>query len=246
MPDHKRFSDVIYLVEVQWHAEFIMESIQEARVIIRTFDPTANNREEEKLKRASANTKVHRHLQSALTSGASIKKLLYPSERKGSDGRSRTERAEHLLKFLNGIELPTIRDSKIRNSLEHYDEFLDDYVKKVSSRELDDTITCYNWIGSDMPLNSRNGNEAVYPLRVFFGDTQKYRNGSLEIDINALYWESVSIIEQLALVTFAGERLHYWRVAGLPTALMKFPLPLTEDKIIERREDRKNSTGSSD
>jgi hypothetical protein len=112
---------------------------------------------------------------------------------------------------LQGIPLQYVLDAKVRHSLEHFDEYIDETAIKAHARE----IKPPSFLPVDMLLGSRTtlgtfnlgGQKAsVYPLRVYIADEQAFINAGKEVSVRGLHDECMAIRDRLAPIAFrSGE-----------------------------------------
>lgn len=142
---------------------------------------------------------VHSTIAALLSDAASAKNLLedYRRGRRESPAALsiRKQRTQALLLELEGIEISVLLDKKVRNSLEHFDEYLDDANAQFSSGH-----TLYRFGLYNMVLSRRNAfaqPNQLYPIRVYIVDERVYENFGTSIDIGRLYDEAVLIRDRL-------------------------------------------------
>lgn len=104
---------------------------------------------------------------------------------------------------LQGISLQHVLDAKVRHSLEHFDEYIDETAIKAHAGE----IKPPSFLPVDMLMGSRTtldtfnvgGQQAtVYPLRVYIADEQVFINASKEVSVRGLHDECLAIRDRLA------------------------------------------------
>lgn len=142
---------------------------------------------------------LHSLIASLLSDAANLKKLVVtPSCRlKGETGRRfrlRKARAAALLEAIAGIELTEMLNAKVRNTLEHFDEHLDEANIAVSSAKAPpSTMAAYNMVFSRWEVFSPR----VYPVRVYISSERKFYNMKWSVDIGEIYKEAAAIVERL-------------------------------------------------
>jgi hypothetical protein len=112
---------------------------------------------------------------------------------------------------LKSITLQHVLDAKVRHSLEHFDEYIDETAIKAHAREIEPP----SFLPVDMLLGSRTtldtfnlrGQQAtVYPLRVYIADEQVFINAGKEISVRGLHDECTAIRDRLAPIALrSGE-----------------------------------------
>ncbi|MGF1807892.1 hypothetical protein L4C31_21895, partial [Aliivibrio sifiae] len=83
------------------------------------------------------NPELHSLIASILSDAANIKKLVVTPSNKlngesGAQARLRKERAQRLKDAISGVGLKEILNHKVRNTLEHFDEYLDEVNLKLT------------------------------------------------------------------------------------------------------------------
>lgn len=104
--------------------------------------------------------------------------------------------------MLNGIDLEPLRDAQVRNTLEHFDEYVDRTALKASSGD----IALPALMPLDFVLSTRDllkqfdvggGSPNVYPLRVFVTDESRFINCEQEVDVGTLRVCASQIVERV-------------------------------------------------
>ncbi len=142
----------------------------------------------------------------ALSSAAKINELLWPPKNQPLN----LVRAQHLCGLLASIQLPEIQNKKVRNSVEHFGENLDDWngrlthIKGVPSF----AVFCNGVLGIAPRCNApalpfpvydvRGVGIAAVLVRVYVSGTQSFHNFNESIDIRALVDEAQAIRSALA------------------------------------------------
>lgn len=123
---------------------------------------------------------------------ANIKKILFATPRKKGEAKYkydyRVKRAEEIQSYFDIEEISEIRISNVRNSLEHFDERLDN----ISLRLWNGTINKkYHIIASNIIISSEGalyGNP--YYLKCYVIDSKIYKNAEQESNIGQLVSEA--------------------------------------------------------
>jgi len=142
---------------------------------------------------------VHSLIASILSDAANIKKLLItPSARlngeSAAQARLRKARAGHLANFLKAVELKELLNHKVRNTLEHFDEYLDEANLRLSEvKNPPSPMAAYNMILSHWDVISPR----IYPVRVYISSERKFYNMKWSVDIGQIYQEACAILEAL-------------------------------------------------
>ncbi len=142
---------------------------------------------------------IHSNIIYILINSANIKKLLYTSPHKRKDESKkqfeyRINRSKDLQKLFAEIDISEIKNSKVRNSLEHFDEKLDDINIKFSGSKQDIfPAAAYNMTFSEWKVI----NPRVMPIRLYISSEKRFYNFNHCIDIGKLHAEASSIISRL-------------------------------------------------
>ncbi len=154
----------------------------------------------------------------AVGAAANLSKLLDDNRpRRMSDDAwdVRRQRVASLRSALAGLELPTILSRDLRNSIEHFDERLDELVaeeRNTSGRSL-----IYNMTVSRLAVLPPLGVPGeLFPLRVFEASTGILSNFGEQIDTQELAEEAASIMAALDRAGFK-EKLGGMIVPGAPS-----------------------------
>lgn len=143
---------------------------------------------------------VYGLIASVLSNAANIKKLLRArSSRRNGESKAmyalRQRRAQALNDLLKGIALDHLLDSKIRNTLEHFDEYLD---------EADELLTIIGHPTATLAMSNmvlshwqHLANESIFPIRVYIASERKFYNMKWSIDLGKVHAESLLIVERL-------------------------------------------------
>jgi len=145
------------------------------------------------------NPTVHSLIASLLSDASNIKKLIDTPAGKlrgesSAQARLRKERAKVLKDTIESVELTEILNHKVRNTLEHFDEYLDEANLKFS-RELQTSspMAAYNMVFSHWEVT----NPRVYPVRLYISSERKFYNLKWNVDIGKIYEEATAILSEL-------------------------------------------------
>lgn len=142
---------------------------------------------------------LHSLIASILSDAANLKKLVVtPSSRlSGESGRRfrlRKARAAALREAIAGIQLTEMLNAKVRNTLEHFDEYLDEANLAVSTAKAPPSpMAAYNMVLSRWEVFSPR----IYPVRVYISSERKFYNMKWGVDIGEIYDEATAIVERL-------------------------------------------------
>lgn len=146
------------------------------------------------------NPELHSVIASILSDAANLKKLVVtPSTRlngeSGPQFRLRKARAATLSEAIAGIPLTEMLNAKVRNTLEHFDEYLDEAnIALSNSKTAPSPMAAYNMVLSQWEVISPR----VYPIRVYISSERKFYNMKWSVDIGAMYKEATAVVERLA------------------------------------------------
>ncbi len=142
---------------------------------------------------------LHSVIASLLSDAANLKKLVVTPSAKlnGESGRQyrlRKARAAALRESIKGISLTEMLNAKVRNTLEHFDEYLDEAnVGLSTAKSAPSPMAAYNMVLSHWEVTS----PPVYPIRVYISSERKFYNMKWSVDIGAIHQEATAIVERL-------------------------------------------------
>ncbi|MEX5490782.1 hypothetical protein ABFV43_18365 [Pseudomonas fulva] len=141
---------------------------------------------------------IHSKISSVLSDAANIKKLIQTQgvKLKGENAvrfKLRKERARVLDLALADLGLREIFNHKVRNTLEHFDEYLDETNYELSSKAELGTMAAYNLVISHWEVT----NPRLYPIRLYVASEMKFYNMKWSVDIGQIHKEAVLIIDKL-------------------------------------------------
>ena len=144
---------------------------------------------------------LHSLIASMLSDAANLKKLIVtPGNRSngesGSQFRLRKARAAALRKAIEGISVTEMFNAKVRNTLEHFDEYLDEVnISLKNTKKAPSPVAAYNIVISHWEVT----NPRVYPIRLYVASERKFYNMKWNVDIGSIYQEATAVAERLAL-----------------------------------------------
>jgi len=187
--DTKLFS--LYVYELWWLANGVKQKTE--HLFAETKFP-----DEENIIQVSP--ELHSIIASTLSDAANLKKLLVTKEYqlKGESGRQfrlRLGRTQALANLLEGVALNELLNAKVRNTLEHFDEYLDEANLAVTeAKKPPSPMAAYNMILSHWDVF----NPRMYPIRVYISEERKFYNMKWSVDLGAMNTEAKAVIERLA------------------------------------------------
>ncbi len=186
--DTKLFS--LYIHELWWLAHGIKEKTE------RIFAAAAVRDEGDFIQ---VNPELHSLIAAVISEAANLKKLLVtPSTRldreSGRQFRLRRGRTLALAKLLEGICLDELLNPKVRNTLEHFGEYLDEANLAISEAQNPPSpIAAYNMVLSRWEVFSPR----VYPIRLYISSERKFYNMRWSVDLDAMNKEACAVLERL-------------------------------------------------
>lgn len=195
--DTKLFS--LYFHELRWLAHSIQTKAE--KLFAEAKVPDEGNV-------IQVNPELHSLIASILSDAANLKKLVVtPHTRLGGETgrlyRLRKARAAALREAIDGIQLVELLNSKIRNTLEHFDEYLDEANIAVSEATTPPSpMAAYNMVLSRWEVFT----PPVYPVRLYISSERKFYNMKWSVDINAMHKEASAIVERLAHSDVFGKK----------------------------------------
>ena len=146
------------------------------------------------------NPELHSLIASILSDAANLRKLVVtPHTRLGGESgrqfRLRKARAAALREAIKDIELVELLNSKVRNTLEHFDEYLDEANIALSEAKTPPSpMAAYNMVLSRWEVFT----PPVYPVRLYISSERKFYNMKWSVDIDAMHKEARAVVERLA------------------------------------------------
>ena len=187
--DTKLFS--LYFHELRWLAHSIQTKSE------KLFDEAKVSAEGYVVQ---VNPELHSLIASILSDAANLRKLVVTPHTRlngesGQQFRLRKARAAALREAIKDIELVELLNSKVRNTLEHFDEYLDEANIALSEAKTPPSpMAAYN-----MVLSRWEGfAPRVYPVRLYISSERKFYNMKWSVDIDAMHKEARAVVERLA------------------------------------------------
>lgn len=188
----------LYIRELYWLARGVSERLD---ALFASFRPPKDPSSSYLL----VDPNLHREIQAILGDAGKTRLLLVdrPKRRDQSprEYAIQCRRAEWLRSLLDRLDIGPVLDAGVRNSLEHFDE----YVDEMSLAAYDGEIPCPTSIAVDIATWDRGGLTAliiepgwtVYALRLYVASERIFTNCQHEVDLGALREASSSIQERL-------------------------------------------------
>jgi hypothetical protein len=186
-PDTKLFA--LYYHELWWLSNSVVRNCEE--IFSKTIIPVDGYM-------IQVDPEIHSKISSLLSDAANIKKLVYTPDvkLKGENGerfKLRKARASALLATIEALEVKELLNHKVRNTLEHFDEYLDEANYKISRSARLNTMAAYNMVISHWEVVEPR----MYPLRLYVTSERKFYNMKWEVDIGLIYKEAQLIVAEL-------------------------------------------------
>jgi hypothetical protein len=195
--DTKLFS--LYIHELWWLAHGIKTKTE--KLFAETKVPQEGNA-------IQVSPELHSLIASVLSDAANLKKLLVtPSGRlngeTGRQSRLRKARTAALCEIVKGIRLTEMLNSKVRNTLEHFDEYLDEANLAISEAKTPPSpMAAYNMVLSRWEVFEPR----VYPVRLYISAERKFYNMKWSVDLDAIGKEAEAVVERIASMPGFGAK----------------------------------------
>lgn len=140
---------------------------------------------------------IHSLISDILSDSANLKKLITIPKKKTYSESPRqfqvhVERSNFLQEKIKGIEITELKSVKVRNTLQHFDEYLDEANIEVSEGKLRyHQIAVYNFVMSHWEAV----NPRPYPIRLYICAEKTYYNMKASVNLEKIYSEAVRINE---------------------------------------------------
>lgn len=140
---------------------------------------------------------VHSLINDILSDAANIKKLItIPTQKTRGESPKQfqihVERSKFLQDKIKGVEISELKSIKVRNTLQHFDEYLDEVNLEASEGKLrSHQIAVYNFVMSHWEaINPR-----PYPIRLYICAEKTYYNMKASVNLGKIYIEASHINE---------------------------------------------------
>jgi hypothetical protein len=189
----------LYLSELHGIAGAVVKNTETAFDRVRTSEGDAGY--------IQVDHKLSAMLVDAVTNAARIRALLDTGPRRRSENAMtfevRIRRAAWLQEeVLEGVRLDAVLGADVRNTLEHFDEYIDDLARRAAEREITMPILVpVDFLVSHRrafdPLLQHSGG-VLQPLRGYYADERIFVNAGREVDVGALHAECGTIRDRVA------------------------------------------------
>lgn len=149
--------------------------------------------------------RIFTKITSAIVHGANLKKILFATPKTKKEAQQKYDyrvlREYQLKKHFNSDDLSEVKKTMTRNSLEHYDERLDNISLKFWQGKISGK---YDVVVNNIVLSSEGaliGNP--FYLKCYIIDSQIYKNHETECDLKKLYSE-VKLLKSQAKIALVG------------------------------------------
>jgi hypothetical protein len=145
------------------------------------------------------NPELNALIYGVLIDAANIKKLIVTPSAKGSKESRRQYdlrryRAALVKEAIGRVELREILDQKVRNTLEHFDEYMDEAVLLLSNPEKRPSP----WAAFNMTISGRDVFQPpIYPIKMYVAEERVFCNMHWSISIQTIYEEACRLVEVL-------------------------------------------------
>ncbi len=137
---------------------------------------------------------IHSLISQSLTDAANIKKLIItPSAKLNGESslryKFRKNRGAILKSLTSGLELDEILNSKVRNTLEHFDEYLDEANIELDTKTAPAPMAAYNMTISSWEATTPR----LHPIRLYVSSERTFHNLKWSISLQKLHDEALRI-----------------------------------------------------
>lgn len=163
-------------------------------------------------------SEAHFYINSLLSEAAKTKKLIDPvisnKENKHSKKyKMKVARSKYFSELLCGLTLKEILKPKVRNTLEHFDEYLDEAnIELMDPNNIKHDIAFSNLILSSFDTPSM---KIFYPIRMYTGNDRKFHNMKWSVEIGKIYDEAKTILAHLREKNEGGDKFEEVGAMGL-------------------------------
>jgi hypothetical protein len=195
----------LYLSELHGIAEAVVRSTETVFERVRTSEGDAAH--------IQVDHEVSGMLVDAVTNAARIRSLVVARPRDGSESAVTFElRARRAAWFreevLQGLRLDMVLGASVRNTLEHFDEYIDDLARRAAKKQLPSPILVpVDFLmshGRTLDFLLQRGGGVLRPLRGYYADERLFVNAGREVDVDALNGECRAIRDRVAQHLPAG------------------------------------------
>ncbi len=176
----------LYFHELLWLVTAICKNCE---LIFRNTDPPTDGHF------INVDPELHARIATVLINAANFKKLLVaPTVRPKAQPLElfefRKRRAKILATALAGIDMNEMFNVKVRNSIEHFDEYLDEAnLELAAAKTPPSPLAAYNMTFSSWELMSPR----PYPVRLYIADKRMFHNLKYSVDLGKLYNEALTV-----------------------------------------------------
>jgi hypothetical protein len=194
----------LYVEEAYWLARGIAQGCDEI------FEATPAPTEPPPANYIKVDGELHLKMVRVLSEAAKLRALIASrpksKEQALSEHAFQEARAQWLRTFLGGVSLDAVSNARARNSVEHFDEYLDEIARQTARRLINrPTAVLFNMtLGRPNALDVGSG--SVVELRVFLASDRVFVNAGYRVDFQALRDLATAVAERLG--SLIGSRSH--------------------------------------
>jgi len=109
------------------------------------------------------------------------------------------QRTHWLSTVVTGIDLSEVAHARVRNSLEHFDEYLDQTALRFSEASITGRalLPFDMTLGRDGSLDQFADGGSVYPLRVYLAEERIFVNCGHKVDLGKIATECLEVVDRL-------------------------------------------------
>lgn len=144
---------------------------------------------------------IHSLINDILSDAANLKKLItIPTQKTRSESPEQfqvhVERSKFLQGKIKGIEINELKSVKVRNTLQHFDEYLDEANIEASEGRLSShQMAVYNFVMSHWEAV----NPRPFPIRLYICAEKTYYNMKASVNLEKIYVEASCISEVIRI-----------------------------------------------
>ncbi|MFL1616451.1 hypothetical protein GHT89_17865 [Acinetobacter baumannii] len=156
---------------------------------------------------------LHNRIYSVLIYAANIKKLAFPVRHKKAKEKTatyklRNQRADLFEKILENVSIKEIHNNKVRNTLEHFDEYLDEANVVLNTEHKKRKLAEeHGYAAYNLSLSRWNVfDRKIYPIRVYIAEEKTFYNLKWSIDIGKIDSEARAILDCINALELSKEK----------------------------------------
>jgi hypothetical protein len=185
-----------YIEEAYWLARGIAQACDEI------FEATPPPTEPSPANYIKVDGEMHRKMVRVLSEGAKLRALITLRQRTKEQApweyAFQEARAQWLRTFLRGVSLDALSNARARNSVEHFDEYLDEIARKAATRRINRPTAMLFNMTLGRPDIIEVGSGSVVELRVYLASDRVFVNAGQRVDFQALRDQATEVAARLS------------------------------------------------